>query len=130
MADDFDTFIVKLRADARSIDRQVLDVTTALAFEAVRGTVLLTPVDTGRARANWQVTLDTPATGFNDRARDKTGSKTIEAGVATVERAKPYQPIWMHNGVPYITYLEHGTEKMSPRAMVARTMERLRAMKL
>jgi hypothetical protein len=130
MADDWDTFLVGLQDDGRSVERTVLDATQALAFEAVRGVVLLTPIVSGRLRGNWQVTTNAPAEGFDDSKRDESGQPTIAAGEAVIERAKPYEPIWLHNGVPYATYVETGTERMQPRAMVARTIERLRGMRL
>jgi hypothetical protein len=130
MADDWDTFLVGLQDDGRSVERTVLDATQALAFEAVRGVVLLTPVRTGRLRGNWQVTTIAAADGFDANKRDESGQATIAAGEATIEKARPYEPIWLHNGVPYATYVETGTERMQPAGMVARTIARLRGMRL
>lgn len=93
----------------RVVPDRVRRVRDALALEGHRTIVMLTPVDTGRARANWQVSVGTPAEGFVE-AFDAGGSATIARGAGIIaEASDPYSMIWIHNGVPYVMYLNDGT---------------------
>lgn len=93
------------RADGRWRER-----VRAVALRALQGVVLGTRVDTGRARGNWQVGLGDPPEGFEPDRKDKNGSATIAAGgrviAGAVKGANLNETIWLHNGVPYIKYLE------------------------
>jgi hypothetical protein len=76
-----------------------------VALQVLRGTVLRTPVDTGRARANWQVTIGSPAAGVVD-AEDSGGGMAIEAGVGVLASLPPFAEVWVTNNLPYINRLE------------------------
>lgn len=101
---------------------------TAIAFEALRTLIELTPVDTGRAKGNWQITLERPAEGELDR-RDQTPQGISSANPAlgdvsgVMANWEIWQFIWIHNGVPYIGFLNDGTEKMPAVHMLERTSE-------
>tara|TARA_R100000152_G_C6759123_1_gene183033 strand:- start:134 stop:598 length:465 start_codon:yes stop_codon:yes gene_type:complete len=87
-----------------------IDVTTIqrkIAMDLLRGVVMKTPVDTGRARGNWQITIGAPASNELG-SKDKTGSGTVSKGQKRVNSAKPYGIIWLTNNVPYIGVLEFG----------------------
>ena len=76
-----------------------------------------TPVDTGRARGNWQTSVGTYQTDYTSRI----GRSLAEAGRVTktwnIER-----PIYFVNNLPYIIPLERGSSKQSPRGMVRVTI--------
>lgn len=91
----------------------------AVALRALRGVVMSTRVDTGRARGNWQVGETQPPTGTVDR-NDKEGGRTIAAESRGILTASGDDIIWLHNGVPYAGVLEDKD------AMVAGTVEGLR----
>lgn len=105
----------ELAAIGRSFPaRQVTQIVRRTALDALRRIVRRTPVDTGRARGNWQVSLGEPAQG-QLATLDTKGGATIAAGqqklaqiglgVATGE----LPPIvWISNNVPYILVLEEG----------------------
>jgi hypothetical protein len=85
----------------------VRNLRAAAALEILKGCVLMTPVDTGRARGNWQTNAGAPAEGFVDDMKDKQGGSTIQAGLSVISgEPDPYVPIWLHNGVPYIEFLD------------------------
>jgi hypothetical protein len=95
-----------------------------IVIEALRRLVLKTPVDTGRARGNWQVTIaDIPEgeTGTTDTA----GQDTIATGIQALQSLGVYQIVYITNNVPYIVYLENGTSKQAPQGMVRITIEEL-----
>lgn len=105
-------------------------MTKAVAMRALEGVVLGTRVDTGRARGNWQVTEGAPADGY-DPDLGAVGGRTgddaptmrvdpIAEGSAKIEGASGDDTIWLHNGVPYIVFLEERDK------MVAGNVEALR----
>lgn len=95
-----------------------------LTLEALRRIVMKTPVDTGRARGNWQVQIGEAPEDEIDRI-DKAGSSTIAEGTAIVKEVFPYVIIHITNNVPYIIYLEEGTSKQASIGMVKTTIEEL-----
>jgi len=112
----------------QTVPDKVRDFRDAVALECLKGVVLLTPVDTGRMRGNWQTTIQFPAEGYDEDAKDKTGGKAIREGTNTIATARnPWVSIWLHNGVPYAEYVNDGTGKNNAPAvhMVERTVDRV-----
>lgn len=87
---------------------KVLLFQRAIALEMLRRVVIKTPVDTGRARGNWQVTIGEPAAGHLENLFDKTGSTTIAKGSAVIAKIPPFAIVYITNNVPYILILEAG----------------------
>ena len=90
-----------------------------IALLVLRGVVLKTPVDTGRARGNWQVTINNQAEGEVD-PRD-----SISAGQQQLASIKPFDVVWISNNVPYIEFLEEGSSTQAPEGMLALTLEEI-----
>lgn len=72
-----------------------------------------TPVDTGRARGNWQVSLGFPVVEEQDLV-DKAGTVTIAAGAAVIRSRQSGQTIFISNNVPYIGRLNQGSSSQAP----------------
>ena len=86
----------------------------AVGLRGLRGLVLNTRVDTGRARGNWQTTVGRPATGQierNDAAGSEGSVDTVAVESVAVLEWDADDPLWFHNGVDYIEILE-GKDKM------------------
>jgi len=94
-----------------------------IVLAILEGVVDLTPVITGRARGNWQVTIGKAATSETG-ITDKDGDPTKAAGLEALTGLIPMQVVFIANNVPYVLYLEEGTEHTRPRAMLARTLQR------
>jgi len=111
----------------KNVPEAVGDFRDAISLEAVRGVVLLTPVDTGRLRGNWQTTVGAPAEGATDDL-DKSGGPTIAKGAGVIASAKkhPFEAIWLHNGVPYAEFVDGGTPLVPAVHMVEQTVNRLK----
>lgn len=87
--------------------------------------VFRTPVDTGRARGNWQVSFGSPATGVTnnqDSSKLDTGS-SLSSMVSAFESLNgkviyswKSGDIWLSNNLPYIGKLEYGTYGKGPGA--------------
>ncbi|MCP4660987.1 MAG: hypothetical protein GY856_36765 [bacterium] len=93
-----------------------------LALQALRGVVTRTPVDTGRARGNWQTTTARPA----DDQVAGVGADPIAEGTPTITAAPPFGVIWLSNNVPYIEVLEDGSSAQAPNGMLNLTLGELR----
>lgn len=80
-----------------------------------------TPVDTGRARAAWQRALtelggqDAVASAGTSSAAQQEGAGM---GTASQVATETTFAVIVENGVPYITFLEHGTRGHPPRHIV------------
>lgn len=105
-------------------DKTIQGVTISLFNAIIRDT----PVDTGRARGDWQTTVDNPASGQNERT-DNTkkgrdgGPSQAEVVANTPEKAG--QVTFLTNNLPYVEDLEKGTSQQSPEGMVIRNMDRI-----
>jgi len=98
-----------------------------LSLEILRRLVLKTPVDTGRARGNWQVDEGQPPEG-ELATTDLNGSATIDRGSAQLQNLPNFPHVWIVNNVPYIERLEHGWSGQAPAGMMGVTMREVEAM--
>jgi hypothetical protein len=117
---EIDDFVKKVPQKALLIQKKTV-------LEALRRLVLKTPVDTGHARMNWQVTIGNPA-NEEIEGYDKEGKKTIARGLAAIKDLSAYKVVWISNNVTYIEFLEDGSSKQAPEGMLAVTVEELRMM--
>lgn len=93
---------------------------TALAID--QALVLATPVDTGRARANWQASTSAPITQANDDT-DKQGGATISRNAARIRQRLGGQDIFITNNVPYIEQLNQGSSAQAPANFVEQAIQ-------
>ncbi len=94
----------KIKGDFKKFHQQVI-------AELFRRIVMRTPVDTGRARGNWQIELGGPAQGTLE-VIDKSGDGTILKEIAKLSDIPPFSLVHISNNLSYISYLEH--DKRSP----------------
>ena len=123
---DIQKFIEKTNVKADKVVRKV-------CLDLMTGIVMKTPVDTGRARANWQASIDTPASGavtFNADAgsgakapgESASSASAISGGLSAVTQATG-RVFWLVNNLPYIYRLEYGAwSKQAPHGMVRTTI--------
>ncbi|MCP5041081.1 MAG: HK97 gp10 family phage protein [bacterium] len=81
-----------------------------------------TPVDTGRARGNWQLSVNAPLTGTLD-VLDKSGSSPIALAATAVNAVQGFEDIWLTNNLPYILALEEGHSKQAPSGFVVQAID-------
>ena len=95
-------------------DKETL-VIRKIAIECFRRIILGTPVDSGRARGNWQASTGSPANGETNTL-DPTGAMTISAMVSEVAGWTPKDdlPAFITNNLPYIQRLNEGWSKQAP----------------
>ena len=96
---------------AKINDRMDLHVRRA-TVQIFQSVVMMTPVDTGRAKGNWIPSVGAKVTKPRDRL-DKSGELTVGEIIATVPE-KAGQVVWLCKNVPYIGKLEYGWSKQAP----------------
>ncbi len=77
-----------------------------ICMDITNGVVLKTPVDTGRARANWFPSLDAPSNAISTRT-DASGGTAINAAQGIAKEAAG-RVFYLSNNLPYIRHLEYG----------------------
>lgn len=138
-------FNMEITKFAKSIPGKVTKMQKHIVMEALRRLVEKTPVDTGCARGNWQVTIGSPASGQVSGDWPKTSgppkterpplrpedNQTILNGLAALTGLPKFQVVWITNNVDYIEFLESGSAQGStqaPEGMLAITVEELRGL--
>lgn len=108
MTDNLREFNLELERIAKSLpEEQVTTVHRVLHLDALSRIVRRTPVDTGRARGNWQSTIGTPAEG-SLAVEDRDGAPTIAAGSKVAQSIPPFSQSFISNNVEHIRVIEEG----------------------
>lgn len=120
---DAKVFQNRLRDRYRGLAKeQIILLQRRVAIELLRRIILKTPVDTGRARNGWILTVGQPATtspidGSNDINAQLSGALAVLASYEEIN------VLWITNNVTYIRYLEQGKpgpgSQQAPQGMVA-----------
>jgi len=109
--DDLQKFIL---VTGVSVDKGV----RTLALRLYDGITKMTPVDTGRARGNWNLGVGQPDLSINESARQiQNFSLKVGDGL---------QAIYVTNNLPYINVLEYGDANRQPVGMVKVTMNNIK----
>jgi hypothetical protein len=111
------------RARTSELDRIMEEWQRRISLGALTSIVLKTPVDTGRARGNWQA--GTVANEVQLDIEDPSGGGAIDSGNAGLRQAKAFQPLIIWNNVEYINFLEEGSSTQAPQGMVALTVREI-----
>ncbi len=92
-----------------------------IAFDVFSRVIMRTPVDTGRARGNWQLGFDIMPTGTVEKTDPGSVNQAGQGSSATkqdvqnlVLTASFTQRIYLVNNLPYIGVLEYGREDGRP----------------
>ncbi|WP_024696150.1 hypothetical protein [Pseudomonas syringae] len=102
------------------------EVFRKVVIEIGSSVVRLSPVDTGRFRGNWQLTIDSPASASLDNY-DKEGFETIAKMVAGAQDLTFGQTAYIVNNLIYAIPLEYGHSQQALAGMVRITQERFQA---
>lgn len=121
-----DDFAKRIFVIASNIDRNGPQIVRKVGLAIHQAVVLATPVDTGRARANWVVQLGSPyrqtIAPFVPGEKGSTGGANAQAainqGQAALADVKSGDQIFISNNLPYITRLNQGWSAQAPAAFV------------
>jgi len=92
------------------------------ALELTSSIILDTPVDTGRARGAWLVSIDRENNSKTD-IQDKSGTTTISKAESSLNNPIG-RFIYIQNNLDYIVGLEYGKSKQAPNGMVRKNIIR------
>lgn len=151
MANDFRTFGLQLDDFARRVGLSGTTVAKRVGFDLFGRFVRKTPVDTGRARASWNISVNQPDRSVVGEVRTRLKKGThlpkgiqrrglqqainqLQSQTVFALTVQPGDTIWISNNLPYIGELENGHSQQAPAGMVAvsiaeveTTMSRLEA---
>lgn len=133
MADDLRSFAARMRRRGQQVETNTNRVKREVALVADRELVLETPVDTGRARSNWIVSLVAPvladimpyAPGQKlGKGERENAQAAIDQGSGQIVVARPGQDIYISNNVHYIGRLNDGWSAQAPAGFVQAAVHR------
>ena len=108
---------------AKKIPAETEKVQRAAALDLLARTVQRTPVDTGRARGNWQLT----ANRTTDAVLDKLDPTGVALDVSELQRTTPFGFVAIQNALPYIQRLEEGWSRQAPAGMLSLSLTEVAA---
>jgi hypothetical protein len=101
---------------ARIFSRRVTDMVKIAAIEFYRQVQISTPVDTGRARSNWFITINAPSDAVNPEGHYGMGN--IAVNMPQGLNITITDTIFITNNTPYIKALNNGHSRQAPRRFV------------
>lgn len=134
MANGLGDFARRIRLRGRQVEEGVNRIVRKIALVADRELVMETPVDTGRARSNWQVSLGSPITSQREpfspgeglgKGEGANAAGALAQGQDKIGKRKTEQDIYIQNNVDYIGALNNdGTSAQAPAGFVQAAITR------
>ena len=118
-------FAEQVAAFNRKTEAKIDTAIRKIAIDVFSEVVMMSPVDTGRFRGNWQVAIGRVPQGTLE-LYDKAGTATISKVQAEALNLKAGQVIYLVNNLPYAIPLEYGHSSQAPAGMVRLTVQRWR----
>jgi hypothetical protein len=128
MANTAREFAIELDRDfEEKVEGRLLEVVQKIGLETLARVVMKSPVDTGRFRGNWNVSINS-ADYSTSADVDPFGGATIARGQTPILGLPEPEAIWVSNGLPYANRLENGWSAQAPAGMVAVTVAEIETM--
>lgn len=103
-----------LQALATKTGLQMDTVIRKATFDLFRSVALKSPVDTGRFRANWNVSFGAPDASTTDSTNAARALREVQQALSFPTGGV----VHMTNGLPYARRLEYGYSRQAPYGMV------------
>lgn len=110
---DLFNFARRIRRRGRMVEEGSSRIVVETAIVIDQAVVLATPVDTGRARANWQAAIGAPITEATEET-DQSGQTTLSRNNAVIRTHRGGQTVYLSNNVAYIGALNNGSSSQAP----------------
>lgn len=109
-------FSIRIRNVANGVSGNADRIVRAVLLAAASTVVLRTPVDTGRARANWQPKATTPASNTlpAPTTPGEGANAALQRAQAVAAAYKGNTSLYLTNNLPYIGALNRGHSKQAP----------------
>ena len=118
------SFASDMEAYAKKAGASLEETTRSVALELFGSVIKDTPVDTGRARGNWQTSIGAPASGEVDRIGEREALSELGSESAKFAGG---QVIFLTNNLPYIQRLELGWSDQAPSGFVRKNIARIQS---
>lgn len=119
MANSLQDFGRRMRLRGQSVADEADQLTRKVALAALSTVTTETPVDTGRARSNWLVALDSPRRDvIESYGKDGSAEAATASGSAVISGYRNGQAIYITNNLPYIGRLNDGWSAQAPAGFV------------
>jgi len=100
-----------------------------IALDLLARIINISPVDTGRFRGNWTVSIGAPDASPPTDIPDREGGRTLSHGARVIDGyadAEGYPSIIIQNNLPYARALEFGHSAMASNGIVRLAAQELR----
>lgn len=111
------SFAAQLKRFAAKAKQKPAEAQRKIFTELSRRIIMRTPVDTGRARANWMPAVGAPDLSTTE-GRDPNGSTSVANATLVALQVGMDQTLYLTNALPYIQRLEDGWSQQAPAGMV------------
>lgn len=119
------SFASDMEAYAKKAGASLEETSRAIVLELFGSVIKDTPVDTGRAKGNWQTTIGAPASGTVDRLGESEAIAEVSQQTASFGTGKV---IYLSNNLPYIYRLEYdGWSQQAPGGMLRKNIARIQS---
>lgn len=118
---DLRQFSGRIRIMGQRVEQNADALVRKAALAVDSAVVLATPVDTGRARANWQVNIGSSASGTVE-AEDTTGQAAIAQGRVKITQYRGGSSVHITNNLAYIGRLNDGWSAQAPSGFVEKAV--------
>lgn len=116
----FDQFATRIRRVGPAVEQALNKHGAQVGIIVGKSVVDLTPVDTGDAKSNWRATFNSPARatrgaffpGDYGDTDDANTQASIAAIIAKFRTRKKNAPMYLSNGLPYISRLEQSYDQI------------------
>ena len=106
-----------------NVNRKIGLAVRKIVLDAFSEVIVMSPVDTGRFRGNWQVAIGEQPTGTVELL-DPDGTIVTARVAAASGDVKPGDVVYMVNNLPYARRLEDGYSQQAPAGMVKLTVQK------
>ena len=119
------SFASDVEAYAKKAGASLDETSRAIVLELFGSVIKDTPVDTGRAKGNWQTTIGAPASGTVDRLGESEALADVAQQTASFGAGKV---IYLSNNLPYIYRLEYdGWSQQATGGMLRKNVARIQS---
>lgn len=128
---DLNDFAKRIKVIADDVEQNADKLVNRVALVVDQTVVMATPVDTGRARANWVAEIGGPAEGvveeFVAGIKGSTSGENARNAIAQAEAKiasrKPGQDVHITNNLAYIQALNDGHSAQAPANFVEQAIQ-------
>lgn len=116
-----------MRNGTKIVNDRIDRLGRAVSFECARRLMLATPVDTGRARGNWNLSVGREDPTDKPERRMPEALSEAQGRVGSVAMGTKGDRVYLTNGVPYIGRLNDGYSRQAPAAFVQQVVQAMRS---